>query len=85
MRLTVDLPRRQVRACTGRRVRFGFEIDAFRKHCLLNGLDDIGLTLQETDAIRAFEHATGSSAVAVRDARQFDFKIQLHETRLNDE
>lgn len=32
-----------------------FEIDAFRKHCLLNGLDDIGLTLQDDDAIAAFE------------------------------
>jgi 3-isopropylmalate/(R)-2-methylmalate dehydratase small subunit len=32
-----------------------FEIDAFRKHCLLNGLDDIGLTLQDSDAIKAFE------------------------------
>ena len=35
--------------------RFTFEIDAFRKHCLLNGLDDIGLTLQDGDAIAAFE------------------------------
>ena len=34
---------------------FGFEIEPFRKHCLLNGLDDIGLTLQHADAIRAFE------------------------------
>lgn len=32
-----------------------FEIDAFRKHCLLNGLDDIGLTLQDGDAIATFE------------------------------
>ncbi|RDH87434.1 MAG: 3-isopropylmalate dehydratase small subunit [endosymbiont of Seepiophila jonesi] len=32
-----------------------FEVDAFRKHCLLNGLDDIGLTLQHVDAIRAYE------------------------------
>ncbi|MNZ91485.1 3-isopropylmalate dehydratase small subunit [compost metagenome] len=32
-----------------------FEIDAFRKHCLLNGLDDIGLTLQDGEAIAAFE------------------------------
>ena len=32
-----------------------FEVDAFRKHCLLRGLDDIGLTLQHADAIRAFE------------------------------
>jgi 3-isopropylmalate/(R)-2-methylmalate dehydratase small subunit len=33
----------------------GFEIDAFRKHCLLNGLDDIGLTLQHADEIRQYE------------------------------
>jgi 3-isopropylmalate/(R)-2-methylmalate dehydratase small subunit len=32
-----------------------FEVDSFRKHCLLNGLDDIGITLQDADAIRAFE------------------------------
>ncbi|MCY1302429.1 3-isopropylmalate dehydratase small subunit [compost metagenome] len=36
-------------------VQYRFEVDAFRKHCLLNGLDDIGLTLQDGDAIRAFE------------------------------
>ena len=35
--------------------RFTFEIDPFRKHCLLNGLDDIGLTLQDADAIKVFE------------------------------
>ena len=34
---------------------FAFEIDPFRKHCLLNGLDDIGLTLQHADEIKAFE------------------------------
>ena len=34
---------------------FSFEIDAFRKHCLLNGLDDIGLTLQHVDEIKAYE------------------------------
>jgi len=32
-----------------------FEVDAFRKHCLLNGLDDIGLTMQQQDKIKAFE------------------------------
>jgi 3-isopropylmalate/(R)-2-methylmalate dehydratase small subunit len=32
-----------------------FEIDAFRKHCLINGLDDIGLTLQHADKIRSYE------------------------------
>ena len=51
--LTVDLPAQTVVLPDGR--RHGFAIDAFRKHCLLNGLDDIGLTLQEADAIRAFE------------------------------
>jgi len=34
-----------------------FDVDEFRKHCLLNGLDDIGLTLQYTDDIRAYEEA----------------------------
>ena len=52
-RLTIDLESQQVRAPSGK--VYGFEIDAFRKHCLLNGLDDIGLTLQDADAIRAFE------------------------------
>jgi 3-isopropylmalate/(R)-2-methylmalate dehydratase small subunit len=32
-----------------------FEVDAFRKHCLLNGLDDIGLTMQQQDRIKVFE------------------------------
>ena len=35
--------------------RIVFEIDSFKKHCLLNGLDDIGLTLQHTDEIQAYE------------------------------
>ncbi len=51
--LTVDLAAQTVTRPDG--VQYAFEIDAFRKHCLLNGLDDIGLTLQEKDAIMAFE------------------------------
>lgn len=51
--LTVDLPAQTVTTSSGQ--SFAFEVDAFRKHCLLNGLDDIGLTLQDADAIRAFE------------------------------
>lgn len=51
--LTVDLPNQVVVTPSGE--KFSFEVDAFRKHCLLNGLDDIGLTLQDADAIRAFE------------------------------
>ena len=52
-RLTVDLAEQAVILPDG--TRYGFEIDAFRKHCLLNGLDDIGLTLQDAEAIRHFE------------------------------
>ncbi len=52
-RLTVDLPAQQVITPSGQ--QFAFEVDAFRKHCLLHGLDDIGLTLQQADAIHAFE------------------------------
>ena len=51
--LTVDLAAQTVTRADG--VQYGFEVDAFRKHCLLNGLDDIGLTLQDSDAIKAFE------------------------------
>ncbi len=51
--LTVDLQAQTVTTPTGE--VFGFEVDAFRKHCLLEGLDDIGLTLQHADAIRAYE------------------------------
>ena len=53
-KLTIDLERQTVATTDGGAV-FGFEIDAFRKHCLLNGLDEIGLTLSHADEIRAFE------------------------------
>ena len=51
--LTVDLPAQLVRAGDGR--AFEFEIDPFRKDCLINGLDDIGLTLKQADKIRIYE------------------------------
>ena len=51
--LTVDLAAQTVTRPDGK--QYGFEVDAFRKHCLLNGLDDIGLTLQDAEAIKAFE------------------------------
>ncbi|MBP0603889.1 3-isopropylmalate dehydratase small subunit [Aeromonas sanarellii] len=50
--IEVDLEANQVRAGT---LTFGFEIDEFRRYCLLNGLDAIGLTLQHEAAIGAFE------------------------------
>ncbi len=52
--LTVDLERQVVATVDGA-LAFGFDVEPFRKHCLLNGLDDIGLTLQHADAIREFE------------------------------
>lgn len=50
---TIDLPAQEVRLPSG--MVFKFEIDAFRKDCLVRGLDEIGLTLQQEDAIRAYE------------------------------
>ncbi len=52
-RLSIDLYDQQVRTPEGE--AFAFEIDTFRRECLLEGLDDIGLTLQSADAIRAYE------------------------------
>ncbi len=51
--LTVNLEEQQVVTPSG--AEFAFSIDDFRKYCLLNGLDDIGLTLQHADDIRAYE------------------------------
>ena len=53
-RLVIDLERQNVATADGS-LTFGFEVEPFRKHCLLNGLDDIGLTLGHADEIRAFE------------------------------
>jgi 3-isopropylmalate/(R)-2-methylmalate dehydratase small subunit len=53
-RLVVDLERQSV-STTDSQKSFRFEIDAFRKYCLLNGLDEIGLTLRHADKIRAYE------------------------------
>ena len=51
--LTIDLETQEVIAPDNR--RYSFEIDGFRKYCLLNGLDDIGLTLKNADKIKAYE------------------------------
>jgi 3-isopropylmalate/(R)-2-methylmalate dehydratase small subunit len=53
-RLVIDLEKQTVSTSNSSAV-YPFEIDAFRKYCLLNGLDDIGLTLQQADKIRAYE------------------------------
>ena len=58
--LTVDLEHQVISKPDGGIIEF--EVDAFRKHCLLNGLDDIGLTLQKADAIKAYENKRRNEA-----------------------
>ncbi len=58
--LTVDLQAQTVMTPDGAQTKF--EVDPFRKHCLLEGLDDIGLTLQHADAIRAYEERSRGEA-----------------------
>lgn len=58
--LTVDLDAKTVTTPAGQ--SFGFEVDDFRRHCLLNGLDDIGVTLEDADLIKDFEANRRESA-----------------------
>jgi 3-isopropylmalate/(R)-2-methylmalate dehydratase small subunit len=51
--VSIDLEKQEIRGPDGGCIKF--EIDSFRKHCLLNGLDDIGLTLEKASAIDGFE------------------------------
>ena len=53
-KLSIDLEHQTVSTIDGTTV-WAFEVEPFRKHCLLNGLDEIGLTLQHADEIRSFE------------------------------
>lgn len=57
--LMIDLENQQIKGPDGGTI--SFEIDPFRKHCLLEGLDDIGLTLQKEAAIESFESKLGAS------------------------
>jgi len=57
--LTVDLEAQEIRGPDGGVIRF--DIDPFRKHCLLNGLDAIGLTLEKKQSIEKFEEASSAS------------------------
>ncbi len=59
-RLNIDLNAQTVTTPKGH--VFSFEVDDFRKHCLLNGLDDIGLTLQHADVIRDYEETRRAEA-----------------------
>ena len=59
--LTVDLPNQKI---AGEQFEASFEIDGFRKDCLLQGLDHIALTLQHADKIEQYENAKGFQPVA---------------------
>ncbi|KAI9742929.1 MAG: 3-isopropylmalate dehydratase [Claussenomyces sp. TS43310] len=52
--IEVDLPNQTINDASGKKI-CGFDVEEFRKHCLVNGLDDIGLTMQMEDKIREFE------------------------------
>ena len=58
-RMTIDLEKQEITTSDGQVITF--EIDSFKKHCLLNGLDDIGLTLQKAAEIDSFESTLGQS------------------------
>ena len=58
--LTVDLEAQTITTPSGE--EFAFDVDPFRKHCLINGLDDIGLTLQHVDDIKAYEERRKNEA-----------------------
>ncbi len=59
--LTVDLESCTISDATG--LKIPFDVEPFRRHCLLNGLDDIGLTLEHADKISAYEQAHGMEPV----------------------
>jgi 3-isopropylmalate/(R)-2-methylmalate dehydratase small subunit len=61
LRLTVDLEKCEISDGAG--LAIPFDVDPFRRHCLLNGLDDIGLTLAHEPKIAAFEKNRGLAAV----------------------
>ncbi|MDQ6972615.1 MAG: 3-isopropylmalate dehydratase small subunit [Mariprofundaceae bacterium] len=58
--LEIDLQHKQLSTPSGEVI--AFDVDDFRRHCLLNGLDDIGLTLTDSDAIRAYENSRREQA-----------------------
>ncbi len=57
--MTIDLPNQEIRGPDGGKIKF--DLDPFRKHCLMNGLDDIGLTLEKAASIDAFEKKNAQS------------------------
>ena len=61
--ISIDLEKQEIRGPDGGMIKF--EVDAFRKQCLLNGWDDIGLTMRAEDKIAAFETAAAHPGALV--------------------
>ena len=57
--ISVDLEAQEIKGPDGGIIKF--DIDPFKKHCLLNGLDDIGLTMEKADKIAAYEQRAATS------------------------
>ena len=57
--LTIDLPNQEIRGPDGGVIKF--DLDEFKRHCLLNGLDDIGLTMEKAPAIASYEQRAAES------------------------
>lgn len=73
LEMAVDLENQKL--ALSDRTEISFEVDSFRKHCLLEGLDDIGLTLQHVDEIRAYEERRKQEAPWLFSTRQTDRDI----------
>ena len=74
--MTIDLPNQEIRGPDGGTVKF--DIDPFRKHCLLNGLDDIGLTLEKASSIDSFRKVgCNTSALALTAPFSSDHQYSL--------
>ena len=80
--IEVDLPNQRVNDASGNKLA-DFEVEEFRKHCLVNGLDDIGLTMQMEDKVRSFEDRRSidtpwldGSGYLKRGARNGPFKVE---------
>ena len=78
-RQTVDLVAQTVTTSDGR--VFGFEVDGHRKHCLINGLDDIGLTLEKAASIDSFEKKAAALRPCRPPSRRQLRPTDLHSTR----
>ena len=73
--LEIDLPSQEIRRPNGAVIKF--EIDPFRKKCLLEGLDDIALSLEKSEKIISFEKKLEKKGIILRDMKIYNMKNKL--------